>query len=41
MFGFGFDDSKQIFQTRGYPTHRDMTQYLIEKRIQEIEASLK
>jgi hypothetical protein len=41
MFGFGFDDSKQIFQTRGYPTHRDMTKYLIEKRIQEIEASLK
>ena len=40
MFGFGFDDSKQIFQTRGCPKHRDMTNHLIEKRILEIETSL-
>lgn len=30
MFGFGFDESKTIHQTRGYPEARDMSQYLIE-----------
>ena len=39
MFGFGFDDEKQIFQTRGYPTIRDMTPYLIDNRIEEIRNS--
>ena len=36
MFGFGFDNSKNIFQTRGYIQHRDMNKYLIENRIDEI-----
>ena len=39
MFGFGFDDEKQIFQTRGYPTIRDMTPYLIDNCIEEIRNS--
>ena len=39
MFGFGFDDNKFIVQTRGYPTYRDMTKYLIENRIDEIRNS--
>ena len=39
MFGFGFDDNKLIFQTRGYSSHRDMTPYLIENRIDEIRNS--
>ena len=39
MFGFGFDDDKQIAQTRGYPTIRDMTQYLIENRLEQIKNS--
>ena len=33
MFGFGFDDDKNIFQTRGYPETRNMSKYLIENRI--------
>ena len=41
MFGFGFDDTKQIFQTRGYLHHRDMSQYLIENRLVEIENTFK
>ena len=40
MFGFGFDSSKAIFQTRGCPENRDMSRYLIEKRIDEIETRL-
>lgn len=36
MFGFGFNSKDKIFQTRGYPTERDMSDYLIEKRINEI-----
>lgn len=36
MFGFGFDDSRTIYQTRGYIEHRDMTHYLIENRLEEI-----
>ncbi len=39
MFGFGFDDARHIFQTRGYSEHRDMTPYLIENRIEEIKNS--
>ena len=39
MFGFGFDDDKQIFQTRGCPSPRDMSQYLIENRLEQIRNS--
>ena len=39
MFGFSFDDAKKVYQTRGYPEHRDMTAYLIENRIDEIKNS--
>lgn len=39
MFGFGFDDEKHIFQTRGYAEQRDMTAYLIENRLDEIRNS--
>ncbi len=39
MFGFGFDDSKRIYQTRGYAERRDMTPFLIEKRLEEISNS--
>lgn len=39
MFGFGFDDNKNIIQTRGYPTQRDMSAYLIENRLEEIRNS--
>ena len=28
MFGFGFDSSKAIYQTRGFREIRDMSQYL-------------
>ncbi len=39
MFGFGFDSTKTIFQTRGWPEIRDMSYYLIENRIDEITHS--
>ena len=39
MFGFGFDDSKTIYQTRGYAENRNMSQYLIENRLEEISHS--
>ncbi len=39
MFGFGFDASKAVFQTRGWPENRDMSRYLIENRIDEIAHS--
>lgn len=39
MFGFGFDSTKTIFQTRGWPEIRDMSHYLIENRIDEITHS--
>lgn len=39
MFGFGFNGAKEIRQTRGYAVERDMTPYLIENRIAEIENS--
>lgn len=35
-FGFGFDDNKSIFQTRGSVAIADMNNRLIEKRINEI-----
>lgn len=38
-FGFGFDSTKKIFQTRGWPEIRDMSHYLIENRIDEITNS--
>ena len=41
MFGFGFDDFKTIFQTRGCATQQDMTNYLIEKRLGDIQKSYK
>ncbi|MDO5399783.1 MAG: hypothetical protein Q4F17_02220 [Eubacteriales bacterium] len=39
MFGFGFNDSHMIFQTRGYREKRDMSSYLIENRLDEIRHS--
>ena len=41
MFGFGFDDEKNIFQTRGYSHIRDMSAYRIENRLNEIANSFK
>lgn len=41
MFGFGFDDTKTVYQTRGYAENRDMSRYLIENRFEEISKSLK
>lgn len=40
MFGFGFNTKDKIVQTRGYPKERDMTPYLIENRINEIQETL-
>jgi len=34
MFGFGFNEKSEIVQTRGYIEERDMSQYLIENRIE-------
>ena len=39
MFGFEFDDDKNVFQTRGCVERRDMTRFLIENRLDEIEKS--
>lgn len=39
MFGFCFNDAKQILQTRGYSETRDMSAYRIEKRLDEIRNS--
>lgn len=39
MFGFSFDDNKVIYQTRGYSEKRNMSQYLIENRLDEIRHS--
>lgn len=39
MFGFGFDDRKTIYQTRGFADHRDMSHYLIENRLDDIQHS--
>ena len=37
MFGFGFNNPNNIYQTRGYLEERSMSKYLIENRISEIE----
>lgn len=39
MFGFAFDDSRTIFQTRGYAENRNMSRFLIENRLEEINRS--
>lgn len=39
MFAFGFDSTKAIYQTRGCAENRDMSHYLIENRIDEINFS--
>ena len=39
MFGFSFDDTKNIIQTRGYFENRDMSAFLIENRIDDIRHS--
>lgn len=39
MFGFGFYDGKNVFQTRGCAEIRDMSKYLIENRMNEIRNS--
>ena len=40
MFGFSFDeDQTQVLQTRGFKEPRDMTRFLIQNRIDEMEAS--
>jgi len=41
FFYFGFDEKKNVFQTRGYPEERDMSAFLIEKRLADIEKSFK
>jgi len=41
MFGFGFNDKKAIYQTRGYAETRDMSQFLIERRLTEISNSFR
>jgi len=40
MFGFGFNEKDMIIQTRGYHEERDMSEYLIEKRLSDIEKAL-
>ena len=39
MFGFGFDDLKNIYQTKGCLEDRDMSCYLIENRLTDIQDS--
>lgn len=39
MFGFAFDDSRTIYQTRGCAENRDMSRFLIENRLEEISHS--
>lgn len=39
MFGFGFNCVDEIFQTRGYGSERDMSKYLLENRLDDIEKS--
>ena len=39
MFGFGFDDTERILQTRGYAVKRDMSQHLLKNRLEEIRNS--
>ena len=41
MFGFDFDSSKRIFQTRGCANEKDMSSFLIENKINDIKKSFK
>ena len=41
MFGFGFNGKDEIVQTRGYGEERDMSFYLIENRLDEINNSFR
>lgn len=41
MFGFGFNEKNEIVQTRRYIEERNMSQYLIENRIEEIRNSFR
>lgn len=40
MFGFAFDDEKNIYQTRGCQSEKVMSEFLIENRLKEIAESL-
>ena len=40
MFGFWYDENGMIYQTRGCLENRDMSNFLIEKRISDIENRL-
>lgn len=40
MFYLGFNDSDQVFLTRGAPIHRDLTSFLLAKQIKNIKQSL-
>ena len=37
MFGFGFNNAEEVYQTRGYTEVRDMSKFLLKNRITEIE----
>lgn len=41
MFDFGFNDVKEIYQTRGYPEIRRMDHFLLDNRLEEIAGSFK
>lgn len=40
FFGIGFDKPSQIYGTRGFNTHRDMSWFLLAKMVKEIRAFL-
>ena len=39
-FGFSYNNSGHIYQTRGFASNRNMDKYLLEKRIKDIEQFL-
>lgn len=39
MFGFEFDDGKKVYQSRGCVDRKEMTCFLIDNRLDEIEKS--
>ena len=41
MFDFGFNDVKEIYQTRGYPEIRRMDRFLLDNRLEEIAGAFK
>lgn len=41
MFDFYYDDKGHVYQNRGCPTPREVTQYLLENRISDILSSFK